>query len=66
MIEVPKELATSVVEGLKQQPIALPLVVVNLCALAVVGFVLYEVAERSSARDAMLTEMIKNCGPQRN
>lgn len=66
MIKVPKEMATSVIDGLKSQPIALPLVVVNLCALAVVGFVLYTVAERSSARDVMLTEVIKNCGPQRN
>jgi hypothetical protein len=61
MIKATGEMGKSVIEGLKQQPLALPLVVVNVLALALVGYVLWIIAERSEARDALITELAKGC-----
>ena len=62
MIKVPEKMATSVIEGLKQQgPLALPLVIVNVLCLAVVGYVLYVVAERGEARDLLITKLAQEC-----
>ena len=61
MIKAPIETLNSVVEGLKQQPLALPLVVVNVLALGLMGYVLYEVAAAGRARDALILDLAKNC-----
>jgi hypothetical protein len=50
-----------VVEGLKSSPLALPLVVVNMLALVLVGYMLWVTAERAAARDALIADLAKNC-----
>ena len=50
-----------VAEALKATPLALPLVVVNFLALLLVAYVLHEISERGVARDALITDLAKNC-----
>ena len=62
MIKVPEKMATSVIEGLKQQgPLALPLVVVNLLALGLVAYTLHEISKRSEARDVVILKLAQEC-----
>lgn len=50
-----------VAEALKATPLALPLVVVNALALVLVAYVLHEISDRATARDALITDLAKNC-----
>ena len=61
MIQATGKVATSVVEGLKAQPLALPLVVVNLLALGLVAFTLNEISKRSEARDTLILKLAQEC-----
>lgn len=61
MVKLPTEIIHSAVEGLKAQPLSLPLVIVNLMALIIVGYVMWIVADRTSARDVLITDLAKNC-----
>lgn len=63
MIHATGKVAETVIEGLKSQPLALPLVIINIMALGIVGYVLWIAAARSEARDALITELAKNCQP---
>lgn len=63
MIQMTGKVAESVVEGLKGQPLALPLVIINCVCLAIIAYVLYHVAEASSRRDVLITELAKSCQP---
>ena len=56
-----KAAVNSVIDGLKGQPLALPLVVVNALALGLMAYVLYEVADAGQRRDALITDLAKNC-----
>ena len=64
MIQATGKVATTVVEGLKAQPLALPLVVVNLLALGLVAFTLHEISKRSEARDLLITKLAQECRQQ--
>jgi len=61
MIHATGKVATTIVDALKTQPVALPVVVVNLICMVVVGFVLYEIAERARDRDKLILDLAKNC-----
>jgi hypothetical protein len=61
MIQVPKGAVQSVVNGLKEQPLALPLVVVNLLALGLVAYTLHEISKRSEARDVLIIKLAQEC-----
>jgi hypothetical protein len=61
MIEVTGKVAHTVVEGLKTQPLALPLVVINVLCLCVIGYVLYVVAARTVARDELIVKLAHEC-----
>ena len=65
-IEAGTKVATSVVETMKSQPLALALIVINVLFLAVGVWVLREVAQNSrtdrAAQVALLTQMANNCG----
>ena len=63
MIQATGKVAASVVEGLKGQPLALPLVVVNCVCLALMAYVLYQVSAATERRDEMLLGLIKSCQP---
>jgi len=56
MIQATGKVASSIVDGLKTQPLALPLVVINLLALGLVAYALHEIADRTRARDALIAE----------
>jgi hypothetical protein len=61
MIQATGKVATSVVEGLKNQPLALPLVVINLLALGLVAYTLHRISERTEARDTLITKLAMEC-----
>jgi hypothetical protein len=61
MIHATGKVASSVVDGLKSQPLALPLVVVNLLALGLVAFTLNEISKRSEARDTLIIKLAQEC-----
>lgn len=61
MIQATGKVATTIVEGLKGQPLALPLVIVNLMALGIVAYTLHEIAEAGRARDMLITKLATEC-----
>lgn len=64
-IEEGGKVAGGVVEGLKSQPLALALIVVNLLFLGAGAYVLNAVAGLGGAqnerKDALLSQLAKNC-----
>ena len=61
MIHATGKVATTIVDGLRQQPLALPLVTINVVCLAVVGYTLYKIAERAEARDLLVLKLATEC-----
>jgi hypothetical protein len=61
MIQATGKVAHTLVEGLKNQPLALPLVVVNVLCLGVVAYVLHEISDRTAARDTLITKLAQEC-----
>ena len=61
MIKATGKVASDVIDGLKAQPLALPLVVVNLLALGLVAFTLNEISKRSEARDGLIIKLAQEC-----
>ena len=59
MIKEVGDAVSTITKGLSPLPLAL--IVVNLSFLAVVGFVLWEVSERTAARDTLILELAKAC-----
>ena len=59
MIEQSGKVATGVVDGLKQQPLSLALIVMNVVFLIGFAWVLNRVAEGGERRDKMLMELCK-------
>jgi hypothetical protein len=60
------KIASGVVEGLKTQPLALALVVINIAFLIVGSFALHGIADEvraNNARDAsLIAELSRQCG----
>lgn len=54
-----------VAEGLKAQPLALALVVINILFLTGGGWLLMHVAERAEQRDTALIAMARDCANRR-
>ena len=61
MIQVTGKVANTLVEALKNQPLALPVVLVNMMCLGLVAFSLYHIAERGAERDKLLGELMQKC-----
>jgi len=61
MIQATGKAAQTVAEALKNQPITLAVVVINLICMAIVGFTLYSVSLRVSERDKMFAELVQQC-----
>lgn len=57
--------ASGVIDGLKQQPLVLALVVMNVLFLAGTGWVLNRVAESGERRDKMLMDLAQMCSAER-
>lgn len=58
------QVASGVVEGLKSQPFALALVVVNVLFLIAGGWFISKIADRTEARDTMISQLMKDCRAQ--
>jgi hypothetical protein len=58
-----ERVASDVVSSLKDKPLALALVVVNVLFLAVTSYVLSSVKASTERRDKLITELVTNCRP---
>lgn len=65
LITSTSKLISLTVESLKDQPLILALIIINLLFLGTFGFILHEIATITSAtnvrRDAVLLDLIKAC-----
>ena len=61
MIQATGKVANTLVEALKNQPLALPVVLINIMCLGIVAFTLYSISNRVSERDKLLAEIIQKC-----
>lgn len=55
------KVASGVVEGLKDQPLALALIVVNVLFLAFTGYILHSLKDQAERKDALLHELATHC-----
>ncbi|WP_038384934.1 hypothetical protein [Bradyrhizobium elkanii] len=60
-IENVTKIAGDIVNGLKQSPLALALVVINLLFLIGFSFMLREIAQAVARKDALLAEIASHC-----
>jgi hypothetical protein len=58
-----ERVASDVVSSLKDKPLALALVVVNVLFLAVTSYVLSSVKASTERRDKLITDLVTNCKP---
>jgi hypothetical protein len=65
-VEEGAKVATSVVEGLKSQPLSLALIVVNLVFVLFVGWLAHEFNERTTSqyavKDQLIAKLLDQCG----
>jgi hypothetical protein len=54
-------IATRIVEGLKAQPLALALIVVNLMFIIGFSYMLREIGQSVTRKDQLLSELAKDC-----
>ena len=64
-VEEGAKVATSVVEGLKSQPLSLALIVVNLVFVVFVGWLAHEFNERTinqyAVKDQLIAKLLDQC-----
>ena len=63
MIEKTGKVASEIVASLKDRPLALALVIVNLMFLMITGWVLFSVKESGERRDKLVSDLVANCRP---
>lgn len=63
MIDKITEVASNVAEGLRTQPLALALVVINVLFLVAGLWIVGKVATGTERRDALLMQLVKECKP---
>jgi hypothetical protein len=61
MIHATGRVAHTVAEALKNQPLALPVVLINVMCLAIVWYTLHSISGRVVERDKLLAEVIQKC-----
>jgi hypothetical protein len=59
---VVKEIVNNAITSLRGQPLALALVVINLAFLVGLTLVFREISESTQRKDALVIEMLKQCG----
>jgi hypothetical protein len=66
-VEEGAKVATSVVEGLRSQPLSLALIVVNLVFVVFVGWLAHEFNQRTisqyAIKDALIAKLLDECKP---
>jgi hypothetical protein len=65
MIQTTGKIVGHLTEGLKDRPLALALVLVNVLFLAVTSGVLYSVKQTGERRDKLISDLIQLCSPKR-
>jgi hypothetical protein len=55
------KVASGVVEGLKSQPLALAMVVINVLFIGFMSFVIHALREQGERKDALLGDLARNC-----
>lgn len=64
-VETAGEVASTAVSAMQSTPLAIALLIVNICFLGFAGYVLSEVAANSKARNteqqALISSLIKDC-----
>ena len=63
MIESTGKAVSDVAGVLKDRPLALALVIVNIAFLLVTSFVLWTVKESGERRDKLVADLVTNCQP---
>ena len=61
MIQATGKVASTLVEAMKNQPLTLPVVLINIMCLAIVAYTLYSINGRVMERDKLLAEVIQKC-----
>lgn len=56
-----EKVANGVINGLKQQPLALALVAVNAMFLVALFWIMGSISENAKVRDAMILQLVKDC-----
>jgi hypothetical protein len=56
-----RQIAVNVVEALRNQPLILALVIINMIVLAGFAFTLHQVSNSIERKDALVAELIRNC-----
>lgn len=55
------KVASGIVDTLKNQPLALALIVINVLFIAFVGFVIHGLADAEIRKDNLLADLARNC-----
>jgi hypothetical protein len=63
MIQATGKVATEIVATLKDRPLALALIVINILFLAMTAWVLFSVKESGERRDQLVSDLVTNCRP---
>jgi len=61
MIQATGKVANTLVEAMKNQPLALPVVLINIMCLAIVAYTLHSINSRVTERDKLLADVIQKC-----
>lgn len=61
MIAEGSKVAGGIIDGLKNQPLALALVVVNVLFLCFTAFIIHSLKEQGERKDALLSDLAHNC-----
>jgi len=61
VIHATGRVAHTLADALKNQPLALPVVIINIMCLGIVWYMLHGLAERATERDKLLAEVIQKC-----
>ncbi len=61
VIKASSKVATGIIAGLKGQPLALALLVVNAMFLGVMVFIVYELKGNGERKDTLIREMVQDC-----
>lgn len=60
-IEEGGKVAHGIVEGLKSQPLALAIIVINVLFLGFMVYITHSLKEQTERKDALLSDLARNC-----
>jgi hypothetical protein len=60
-IEEGGKVASGVIEGLKSQPLALALIIINMMFLGFTIYIIHSLREHAERKDALLSDLARHC-----